>query len=98
MAGLATEANTIIGPGPWLPTKAIASSQTVTIGDSPVLLHDDDVVERRKPGKNPSWKSSKVVVNSSKVIIEGKRAASIGDVTADGGVIVGIGQTNVFGS
>jgi uncharacterized Zn-binding protein involved in type VI secretion len=56
------------------------------------------VVERRKPGKNPSWKSSKVVVNSSKVIIEGKRAASIGDVTADGGVIVGIGQTNVFGS
>lgn len=96
MAGIALNQDTTIGPGPWVPSTLVASSTTVFIEGKTVVLHNSDVITHIKPGKSPSPKQGKVIA-TSKVIIEGKRVARIGDTCTDGEIICK-SATSVFAS
>lgn len=96
MAGIALDQHTTIGPGPWNPSKVVASSTTVFIEGKTVVLHNADVITHVKPGSSPSPIQGKVIA-TSKVIIEGKRVARIGDLCTDGEVICK-SATSVFAS
>ncbi len=96
MAGIATEENTTMGPGPWLPSSGVASSTSVFVDGKKCLLHEDIITPHDKPGKKPSTRSGAVIA-SSKVFIEGKQVAQIGDI-ASGGQVITSGNPSVFAS
>lgn len=87
MAGLVLHGNPTIGPGPWKPSTMIATSQTVTCNGLPIVLLNDTTQSHIKPGKEPAPKAGKVVMNRTKVLIEGKTPAQIGDVLSEGEII-----------
>lgn len=97
MAGIVLDQAKTIGPGPWRPSKVTATSSTVFANGSKIALHGDKVETHTKPGKNPSPISGAVIASSSKVFIEGKAVAQIGDITTTGEVLVE-SSSNVFAS
>ena len=86
MAGIVITGAPTVGPGPWVPSTITGTSSTVFVNGSAVVLKDDPVATHIKPGKNPDPISGKDVP-TSKVFIEGKQAAQIGDVCTEGEVI-----------
>ncbi|MGL6228675.1 MAG: PAAR domain-containing protein [Culicoidibacterales bacterium] len=88
MAGLVLNNGPTIGPSSWNPSNVVGSSSTVTAnGRQIIVLDKDQVITHVKPGKNPDPKSG-LVIATSKVFIEGKRAAQIGDICTHGEVLV----------
>lgn len=94
MAGICITPTPTVGPAVWVPSAVIGSSQSVLVNGLPVVLAGDTVTTHIKPGDNPSPISGAVIA-TSKVIIEGKLAAQIGDVASAGELLVG-SSPNVF--
>lgn len=94
MSGICISPTPTIGPTVWLPSVVIGTSQTVLVNGMPVVLQGDTVTTHIKPGDSPSPIAGSVIT-SSKVFVEGKQVAQIGNVASAGELLVG-SSTNVF--
>lgn len=97
MAGLVLNYGPTIGPSSWNPSNVIGTSSSVTAnGHQIIVLDNDQVITHIRPGKNPSPKNG-LVIATSKVYVEGKRVAQIGDLCTHGEVLVKSSH-NIFAS
>ncbi|QIW87121.1 phospholipase [Aeromonas phage Ahp1_CNU-2021] len=98
MAGLVLHNAPTIGPGPWSPSKVLGTSTTVFANGKQIVVRQDDRVQTHtKPGDDPQPISGKVIARTSKVFVQGKPLAQIGDVCDLGEVIIK-SSSNVFAS
>ena len=93
MAGIVTHMAKTSGHDDFPPTNVIATSSTVFVNGEKVVLHGDKII----PHTNPDGKThdGTVIASTSKVFIEGKPAASIGDMITCGDTIAE-SSSNVF--
>lgn len=98
MAGIVLNEAPTIGPGPWAKSKVIGTSSTVFAnGRTIVVRQDDRVVTHTKPGDSPEPISGRVIARTSKVFVQGKPLAQIGDI-CDLGEVLCKSSSNVFAS
>lgn len=88
MAGIVLDKAKTSGHDMYPPTVVNASSSTVKINGKRVVLHGDPITPHTKTVKPHDTHGGTVIATSSKLFIEGKAVARLGDKITCGDVIV----------
>lgn len=87
MAGLSFNNAITSGHEAWPPTNVIASQSKVFVDGIPVLREQDEIIPHTEIKKPYETHGGKVIARTSKVFVQGKKAAQMADSISCGDTI-----------